>query len=136
MGCAGEGLIPAHMKVISPTDEVKHWGILGLASYGRSGNGECVDEQMDGQKNDVHRHACMGTYMHRLEKECGAGKESGRDTELRDSWLYLVFHYTLGTNIYIYISTKDEGRHRLSLFSGETEVKKCNDGPFYRNQEY
>lgn len=85
MGCAGEGLIPARMKVISPTDEVKHWGILGLASYGRSGNGECVDEQMDGQKNDVHRHACMGTYMHRLEKECGAGKESGRDTELRDS---------------------------------------------------
>ena len=85
MGCAGEGPIPAHMKVISPTDEVKHWGILGLASYGRSGNGECVDKQMDGQKNDVRRHACMGTYMHRLEKECGAGKESGRDTELRDS---------------------------------------------------
>ena len=32
MGCVGECLIPAHMKVISPTDEVnvKLWGTLGL----------------------------------------------------------------------------------------------------------
>lgn len=42
-----------------------------IASYGRSGNGECVDEQMDGQKNDMCRHACMGTYVNRLEKEPG-----------------------------------------------------------------
>ena len=88
MGCAGEGPILAHMKVISPTDEVtvKHWGILGLASYGRSGNGDCVDEQMVGQKNDICRHACMHGYIYaQTEKEQGAGKESGRDTELRYS---------------------------------------------------
>lgn len=79
MGCAGEGPIPAHMKVISPTDEVtvKHWGILGLASYGRSGNSDCVDEQMVGQKKDICRHACMGTYMHRQRKNRAQGRRVG-----------------------------------------------------------